>query len=106
MARMGANLILSLLLGVYLKVGAAGKASHGADWNYRVNDMNLLDVLRNSTRISPQCAAGETPRPTTSTHLHIPLAGCPVLCNHILRPRCDYADDAILRILSGHVIGT
>lgn len=30
----------------------------GPDWTYKVNDMNLLDRLRMSPSISPECASG------------------------------------------------
>lgn len=33
----------------------------GPDWTYKVNDMNLLDRLRMSPSISPECASGMYP---------------------------------------------
>lgn len=50
---------LLLLLGVLVGCAMGGRPVEGPDFNYKINNDNLLDRLRVSPAISPRCAAGE-----------------------------------------------
>lgn len=76
--RLRTQTTLLLLSGVIVGCVMGGRPAEGPDFNYKINNDNLLDRLRVSPAISPRCATGERltpPRSLLRSHWYMNEAG-------------------------------